>query len=288
MTASLEDPTVRMKFRTRVRTLFISDVHLGTRTAQAGQLLQFLKQYDADTIYLVGDIIDFWKVRRRPHWSQSHNDVLQKLMRRVRKGTRLIYIPGNHDESLRDYIGLQFGGIEIQRDAVHTTARGRRYLVMHGDEFDVVVRAAKWLAFLGDRGYELALWLNNPLNWVRRHLGLGFWSLSAYLKHRVKSAVAFIGAFEEAVATEAGRRGVDGIICGHIHHAADRMIGRAHYLNCGDWVESCTAIIETLDGRLRVINRLAQEEPLPRLLEILDGAGSLDAVRRAGAEAGSF
>ena len=259
MTASLEDPTVRTKFRTRVRTLFISDVHLGTRTAQTEHLLLFLAQYDADTIYLVGDIIDFWKVRRGPHWAQSHNDVLQKLMRRVRKGTRLVYIPGNHDEGLRDYVGLHFGGIEIHRDAVHTTARGRRYLVMHGDEFDVVVRAARWLALLGDRGYELALWLNNPLNWLRRHLGLGYWSLSAYLKGRVKSAVAFIGAFEEAVATEAGRRNVDGIICGHIHHAADRRIGEVHYLNCGDWVESCTAIIETLDGQLRVIQRMARD-----------------------------
>jgi UDP-2,3-diacylglucosamine pyrophosphatase LpxH len=259
MTAALEDPTVRSKYRTRVRALFISDVHLGTRTAQADRLLAFLKQYEAETIYLVGDIIDFWKVRRGPIWAQSHNDVLQKLMRRVRKGTRLVYIPGNHDEGLRDYVGLHFGGIEIQQDAVHVTAQGRRYLVMHGDEFDLVVRSAKWLAFLGDRGYELALWLNNPLNWVRRHLGLGYWSFSAYLKYRVKSAVAFIGAFEEAVATEAGRRGVDGIICGHIHHASDRMIGGAHYLNCGDWVESCTAIIETLSGSLRVVQRAAED-----------------------------
>ena len=174
MTAPLTDRTVRLKFRTRVRTLFISDLHLGTRTAQAAKLLQFLKQYEADTIYLVGDIIDFWKVRRGPHWAQSHNDVLQKLMRRARKGTRLVYIPGNHDEGLRDYCGTYLSGIEVHRDCVHTTADGRRLLVTHGDQFDVVVRAAKWLAFLGDRGYELALWLNNPLNWVRRHLGLGY------------------------------------------------------------------------------------------------------------------
>ncbi|HET6925230.1 MAG TPA: UDP-2,3-diacylglucosamine diphosphatase [Hyphomicrobiaceae bacterium] len=259
MTAPLAHETVRYKFRTRVRALFISDVHLGTRTAQAGRLLEFLKAYEADTIYLVGDIIDFWKVRRGPHWAQSHNDVLQKLLRRVRKGTRLIYIPGNHDEGLRDFIGLRFGGIEIHRDIIHTTADGRRYLVLHGDEFDVVVRVAKWLACLGDRGYELALWLNNPLNWVRRHLGLGYWSLSAYLKYRVKSAVAFIGAFEEAVATEANRRDVEGVICGHIHHAADRMLAGAHYLNCGDWVESCTAIVETLEGRLRVVACSARE-----------------------------
>src|SRR5882724_10882088 len=253
MTGALTDRTVRLKFRTRVRALFSSDLHLGTRTAQASRLLEFLKQYESDTIYLVGDIIDFWKVRRGPHWAQSHNDVLQKLMRRVRKGTRVIYVPGNHDEGLRDYVGLYFGGIEFHRDTVHTTADGRRYLVLHGDEFDVVVRAAKWLAFLGDRGYELALWLNNPLNWVRRHLGLGYWSLSAYLKNRVKQAVAFIGAFEEAVANETRRRGLDGAICGHIHHAADRMFAGTHYLNCGDWVESCTAIVETHDGQLRVI-----------------------------------
>ena len=259
MTAALMDRTVRFKFRTRVRTLFISDVHLGTRTAQAHRLLEFLKQYEADTVYLVGDIIDFWKVRRGPVWAQSHNDVLQKLMRRVRKGTRLVYIPGNHDECLRDYVGLHFGGVEIHRDLVHTTMSGQRYLVLHGDEFDVIVRAAKWLAFLGDRGYELALWLNNPLNWVRRHLGLGYWSLSAYLKYRVKSAVNFIGAFEEAVATEARRRKVDGVICGHIHHAADRRIEGAHYLNCGDWVESCTAIVETHEGELRLVDWAARE-----------------------------
>ena len=256
-----------LDFRAGVRALFISDVHLGTRTAQAAHLLELLRECEAETIYLVGDIIDFWRVRRRAHWAQSHNDVLQKLMRKVRKGARLVFIPGNHDECLRDYAGAHFGGIEIQMNAVHTTATGRRYLVMHGDEFDVVVRAAKWLAFLGDRGYEFALWLNNPLNWVRRHLGLGHWSFSAYLKYRVKSAVAFIGAFEEAVATEARRAGVDGVICGHIHHASDRRFSGIHYLNCGDWVESCTAIIETHAGELRVIRWSEQrsERPLQTL-----------------------
>jgi UDP-2,3-diacylglucosamine pyrophosphatase LpxH len=205
--------------RLHVRALFISDVHLGTRTARADLVLDLLRFCEADNIYLVGDIVDFWRVRRGPYWPQSHNDVLQKLMRKVRKGARIIFIPGNHDEGLRDYAGMQFGGIEIHRDYMHTTAQGRRYAVMHGDEFDVVVRTAKWLALLGDRGYELALWSNRPLNWVRRHLGLGYWSLSAYLKQRVKKAVAFIGAFEEAVATEARKRGVNGVICGHIHHA---------------------------------------------------------------------
>jgi len=265
MTAALTDRTVRLKFRTRVRALFISDVHLGTRTAQAPRLLQFLKQYEADTIYLVGDIIDFWRVRRGPVWPQSHNDVLQKLMRKVRKGTRLILIPGNHDEGLRDYAGMQFGGVEIHRDHVHVTARGGRYVVMHGDEFDMVVRTAKWLALLGDRGYELALWLNNPLNWARRHLGLGYWSLSACLKNRVKKAMAFIGAFEEAVAAEARRRAADGIICGHIHHAADRLFEGVHYLNCGDWVESCTAIVESHAGDLQVIHWADQVPGLRKL-----------------------
>ncbi len=237
----------------RVRTLFISDIHLGSRNAQAPQLLRFLKHLDADTIYLVGDIVDLWKIRRAPHWPQSHNDVIQKLLRKARKGTRIIFIPGNHDDALRDYCDMQFGGIEVKRTALHTTAAGKRYVVLHGDEFDIVVATAKWLAFLGDRGYELALWANIPLNWFRQRLGLGYWSLSAYLKYRVKSAVSYISAFEEAVAAEARKSGAQGVICGHIHHPADRMIGPIHYLNCGDWVESCTALIETLDGEMVVV-----------------------------------
>lgn len=238
------------------RTLFISDIHLGTRASQTDALLDFLKENDADTIYLVGDIVDFWKVRRGPHWPQSHNDVMQKLLRKARKGARIVFIPGNHDEALRDYCDQSFGGIEIKRDAIHTTADGRRYLVLHGDEFDIVVRYAKWLAFLGDRSYELALWFNQPLNWARRRWGMGFWSLSAYLKHKVKTAVNFIGEFEDALAEEAQRRNVDGVICGHIHHAADRRIGTTHYLNTGDWVESCTALAETHDGEMVLIRWL--------------------------------
>jgi UDP-2,3-diacylglucosamine pyrophosphatase LpxH len=237
----------------RHRAVFVSDVHLGTRTSQAHVFLEFLRVVEADTFYLVGDIVDFWRIRRGPHWPQAHNDVLQKLLRKVRKGSRIVFIPGNHDEGLRDFCGMHFGGIEIQRGCLHQTAAGRRYVVTHGDEFDIVVRNAKWLAFLGDRGYETALWLNNPLNWIRRNLGLGYWSFSAYLKNRVKKAVAFIGAYEEAVAGEARRQGADGVICGHIHHAADRHIDDVHYLNCGDWVESCTAIVESREGELRLI-----------------------------------
>lgn len=242
-----------MPIAQRHRTIFISDVHLGTRASQAAELLEFLKLNEADTVYLVGDIVDFWRVRRGPVWPQTHNDVLQKLMRKVRKGTRIVYIPGNHDEGLRDFCGSHFGGIEIVRQCVHETADGKQILVMHGDEFDVVVRYARWLALLGDHGYELALATNRPLNWIRRHLGLGYWSLSAFLKLRVKQAVNFIGEFEQALAAEAKRFGADGIICGHIHHAADHDIEGVRYLNCGDWVESCTALVESYSGEIRVV-----------------------------------
>jgi UDP-2,3-diacylglucosamine pyrophosphatase LpxH len=235
------------------RTIFISDTHLGTRAAQTSALLDFLKHAECETLYLVGDIVDFWKVRRGPHWPQSHNDVLQKILRKARKGTRVIFIPGNHDEALRSYCGMTFGGIEIKRDDVHVGANGKKYAILHGDEFDIVVRYARWLAFLGDRSYEAALALNAPLNWARRQLGLGYWSLSAYLKHRVKTAVNFIGEFEDALAAEAGRRGAQGLICGHIHHANERDVHGVHYLNSGDWVESCTAVCERHDGVFEIL-----------------------------------
>lgn len=240
----------------KYRTLFISDVHLGTRSSQAEMLLDFLRETDAETIYLVGDIVDFWRIRRGAIWPQSHNDVLQKLLRKVRKGTRIVFIPGNHDDGLRQYCGQRFGGIEIERQAIHETADGKRYLVIHGDEFDVVVRYAQWLAFLGDRGYEFALWLNWPLNFFRRRAGYGYWSLSSYLKQSIKTAVNFIGEFEKNLSEEASRRNVDGVICGHIHHAASRQFGDTHYLNTGDWVESCTAIGEREDGQFEMVHWL--------------------------------
>jgi UDP-2,3-diacylglucosamine pyrophosphatase LpxH len=235
------------------RAIFISDVHLGMRSCQAPALLDFLKHIECEVLYLVGDIVDFWKFRRGPHWPQSHNDVLQKLLRKARKGTRVVFIPGNHDDGLRDYAGMNFGGIELRRDALHVGANGKRYLVLHGDEFDIVVRYARWLAFLGDRSYDVALALNVPLNFVRRMLGLGHWSLAAFLKLKVKSAVNYIGEFEEALSTEARRRDAQGLICGHIHHANQRMIDGIHYLNCGDWVENCTAIAERFDGTFEII-----------------------------------
>ncbi len=245
---------------TSYRAVFVSDVHLGTRSAQAAELLEFLRSVETQTLYLVGDIIDFWKVRRGPHWPQSHNDVLQKILRKARKGTRVVFIPGNHDDGIRDVCGMDFGGIEVRRDAIHQTACGKKYLVLHGDEFDIITRYARWLAFLGDRSYEVALALNAPLNWARRLYGLDYWSLSNFLKQRVKSAVNFIGEFEVALAAEARRRGVDGLICGHIHHANIRMIDGIHYLNAGDWVESCTAIAERHDGTLELI-RWLKEKP---------------------------
>jgi len=256
------------------RAVFISDVHLGMRNSQAPALLEFLKSVECETLYLVGDIIDFWKFRRGPHWPQSHNDVLQKLLRKARKGTRIVFIPGNHDDGLRDYTGMNFGGVELRRDAIHEGANGKRYLILHGDEFDVVVRYARWLAFLGDQSYDAALALNVPLNFVRRVFGLGHWSLSAFLKLKVKSAVNYIGEFEDALAGEARRRDAAGLICGHIHHANDRMIDGIHYLNCGDWVESCTAIAEHFDGRFEILRwkvevgrRATQAVPSARLIE---------------------
>ncbi len=246
------------------RTLFVSDLHLGARACQAEAFLDFLRYYDADTIYLVGDIIDFWSVRRNPLWLQSHNDVLQKLLRKARKGTKIVFIPGNHDDGVRSYCGMSFGAIEIHHDIVHVAADGQCFLVMHGDEFDVIVRYARWLAFLGDRSYEFALWCNHPLNIVRRWLGFGYWSLSNYLKLRVKTAVNFIGEFEQAISAEAKRRNVEGVICGHIHHMADRMIDGVRYINCGDWVESCTAIAEDFDGKLSQISWLPGTVEAPR------------------------
>jgi UDP-2,3-diacylglucosamine pyrophosphatase LpxH len=235
------------------RTLFISDVHLGTKGCQADLLLDFLKRCDADTYYLVGDIVDFWRIKRTPHWPQSHNDVVQKLLRLVRKGSRFVYIPGNHDEDLRAYCGQHFGGVEFKLNDIHVTAKGRRFLVTHGDEFDVVISYVKWLAFLGDWAYGVAVGMNTSFNKVRRAFGKPNWSLSAYLKHKVKTAVNYIGDFESALAGEARRHNAEGVICGHIHFAAMREIEGVSYINCGDWMESATAVAETHDGTFEII-----------------------------------
>ncbi|MEX0808297.1 MAG: UDP-2,3-diacylglucosamine diphosphatase [Dongiaceae bacterium] len=238
----------------RYRTIFISDIHLGTRGCKAEFLLDFLRTTESDYLYLVGDIIDCWRLRRAWFWRQSHNDVVQKLLRKARKGTKVIYVPGNHDEALRDYVDLQFGGVLVLSEAIHEMADGKRFLVIHGDQFDGIVRYAKWLAFLGDRAYNLMLAANHWFNHARQRLGYGYWSLSAYLKQRVKDAVRYIDDYETAVADEARRRGVDGVICGHIHKAEMRRIDNILYCNDGDWVESCTALVEHFDGRLEIID----------------------------------
>ncbi len=236
------------------RAVFISDVHLGTPGCQAHALLDFLRSHPSDCLYLVGDIVDGWQLRRRWYWPQSHNDVVQKLLRRARKGCRVVFVPGNHDEFARAFIGHQFGGIEVMDDAVHTTADGRTLWVTHGDYFDGVVQCAKWLAYLGDNLYELTLKLNRYLNSLRARFGLPYWSLSAYFKHKVKTALNYVTDFEVAVAHEAKRRGHQGVVCGHIHRAEMREINGTLYCNDGDWVESRTALVEHRDGRLELVH----------------------------------
>src|ERR1700726_4759715 len=238
----------------RYRTIWISDLHLGTRGCKAEFLLDFLKYTEAETIYLVGDIIDCWRLKKSWYWPQAHNDVIQKVLRKVRKGTRVIYVPGNHDEWLRDFTQLQFGGVEVVEDAIHVAADGRRLLVIHGDAFDAVVMHARWLALLGDGAYTATLWLNRYFNTARRRLGYPYWSLSAYLKRRGKNAMQYIGSFSPPVVGETRRPGGEGVVCGHIHHAELREIGGILYCNSGDWVESCTALVEHFDGRLELID----------------------------------
>jgi UDP-2,3-diacylglucosamine pyrophosphatase LpxH len=240
--------------RLRFRAIWISDTHLGTPGCQAGHLLEFLRRTESEYLYLVGDIIDSWQMRRRWYWHQLHNDVVQKVLRKARKGSAVVYVPGNHDEGARHYLGLAFGGIAIREEAVHTTARGKRLLVTHGDLFDGVVQCARWLALLGDVLYTLALKLNRHFNALRARLGLPYWSLSQFLKHKVKNAVSYIVTFEEALAREARRRGFDGVVCGHIHKAEIRDIDGILYCNDGDWVESLTALVETVDGELRIVH----------------------------------
>lgn len=238
---------------TLYRTIWISDVHLGTRAAKAAALLDFLQNVSAEQYYLNGDIFDGWRMRRGAYWDKYHNALLMTFLQRANDGAKIIFIPGNHDEVLRDFIGLELNSIILQRDAVHTLADGRQMLVMHGDEFDLVVRNFKFLARLGAGAYGLAMLLNFPLNFIRRTLNLPYWSLSAYLKNKVKGAVELAGHFEQAVVREATERGVQGIICGHTHNPHLRTIGEIEYCNIGDWVESCSALVEHADGRLEII-----------------------------------
>jgi UDP-2,3-diacylglucosamine pyrophosphatase LpxH len=236
----------------RVRTIWISDVHLGTRASSAAMLLDFLREYDCEKLYIVGDLIDIWAMRRGAYWPQQHNDVIQKILRKARKDTRVIYIPGNHDEMIGSFLG-HYGNISIEKHAIHRTANGERILIVHGHELDTVVQNVRWLAFAGDVAYEFLLSLNPLVNFIRRRFGLGYWSLSAYAKQRVKNAVSFIGKFEEAVAKYAERFRVDAVLCGHIHSASIRRFGKVGYYNCGDWVETCSALVEHHDGSIEII-----------------------------------
>jgi UDP-2,3-diacylglucosamine pyrophosphatase LpxH len=271
----------------RVRTVWISDLHLGTPGCQAVALLGFLRDVQCQTLYLVGDIIDGWQLRRTWYWPQSHNDVVQKLLRKARKGTRVVFVPGNHDEFARRYVTHTFGGIEVVDDCMHVTADGRRLWITHGDLFDGVIQCAKWLAYVGDAAYEFTLNVNRWFNRARARLGLPYWSLSRYLKHKVKRAVSYIDDFEAAVAREARRRGADGVVCGHIHHAEMRDIDGTLYCNDGDWVESLTALVEHDDGRLEIIDRSAMAvtvrepalepmaQPVPAPAPALDAAEAM-------------
>ena len=242
----------------RVRTAWISDLHLGTPGCQAVPLLDFLRDLDCETLYLVGDIIDGWQLRRSWYWPQAHNDVVQKLLRKARKGTRVIFVPGNHDEFARKYVAHNFGGVDVMDECLHVTADGKRLWVTHGDLYDGVVQHARWLAIMGDVAYEFTLKVNRWFNHWRAKLGLPYWSLSKYLKHKVKRAVAFIDDYESAVAREAKKRGAHGVVCGHIHHAEIREIDGVLYCNDGDWVESLTALVEHHDGRLEIIDRSSE------------------------------
>jgi len=235
------------------RTIFISDVHLGTRGCKAELLLDFLQKNSSQTLYLIGDIVDGWQLKRRWFWPESHSEVVHEILRKVDEGTRVIFVPGNHDEFLRGFCGRNYAGIEVVRETVHETGDGKRLLVLHGDQFDGVIEFAKWLAHLGSWAYDKVLAANEVMHAVRRAFGLPYWSLSNWLKHAVKDAVEYVCRFEEVVARAAASRGLDGVVCGHIHQAAMRRIGDVLYLNDGDWVESCTALVEDANGHLEIV-----------------------------------
>ncbi|HWB60360.1 MAG TPA: UDP-2,3-diacylglucosamine diphosphatase [Chthoniobacteraceae bacterium] len=249
----------------RYRTAWISDLHLGTRGCNAEALLYFLRDYEFETLYLVGDLIDIWQLRRGIYWPQSHSDVIQKILRKGRKGTHIIYIPGNHDEFVSGFFGA-YGNIMVEKQAIHETADKRRLLIMHGHELDTVVQNIKWLAYVGDFGYQLLLKLNRPVNFVRKLFGREYWSLSAYVKKSVKNAVSFIGQFEEAIVRYSKEYKVDGVVCGHIHSPVIRKIENVDYYNSGDWVESCSVLLEDYEGKISLLTNVqppATEEGTP-------------------------
>jgi UDP-2,3-diacylglucosamine pyrophosphatase LpxH len=268
---------------TRVRSIFLSDIHLGTRACQAQRLLDFLREYDSEHLFLVGDIVDFWAMGRRGvYWSSAMNTFVQKVLKRARHGVEVVLVPGNHDELLREHVDATFGDIRVHREYLHTAADGKRYVLLHGDEFDVVTRYHKWLAILGDHTYAFLVRVNVMLSWLRRHLGVsGYWSLAGYAKRKVKTAVSFIYDFEDSVVRDVKSRGCDGVICGHIHAATIKQIEGVTYINCGDWVDSCTAIVEHFDGRMELIEwgATAPAAALPAQAELPIGRPEPGAAR---------
>lgn len=238
----------------RYRSIFISDIHLGSKGCKAENLLDFLNHVESDYLYLVGDIVDGWRLRKRWFWPAEHDAILRSLVERARRGTEVVYLPGNHDEALRRLIGQTFAGVKVVHEAIHETVDGKRMLVVHGDVFDSVVRDMRWLALAGSVAYETALALNNGFNAVRRLLGYGYWSISGFLKDQVKAAVRYVDAYEQKLAAAAAERAVCGVICGHVHKPEMRRIGGVLYVNDGDWVENCSALVEHHDGHLELLN----------------------------------
>lgn len=267
--------------RRKFRTIWISDIHLGTKGCNAAMLIDFLDHTDSETMYLVGDIIDGWRLKKKFYWPPEHNDIVWRVLKRAHRGTRIVYIPGNHDEMVRPFCGMNFGGVEIKRADVHTTADERRLLVLHGDEFDTIMLAHRWLAFVGDALYHVMMGLNGWVNAVRNGLGLPYWSLSKAAKHKVKNAVEFISKYEEVVARAASERGVDGVVCGHIHTAEMRDFDGIAYYNDGDWVEGCNALVEHFDGTMEILHwpdEIAKREPLTEPAQEPDEAATLEAA----------
>lgn len=244
------------------RSIWISDVHLGTRGSKAKELLEFFSYNDSEYLYLVGDIIDGWRITKKWYWPQDHNDVIQKLLRKARKGTKIIFIPGNHDEGARHFIGFTFGLIKIKNQAFHWTLKKKKLWITHGDLFDTVIQHARWLAYVGDNAYTFLLWINVQFNKIRSLFNLPYWSLSKYVKLKVKKAVSFINAFETLMVKEAKRRGCDGVICGHIHKSELKIIDGFIYANDGDWVESLTALVEHNDGKLEIVDWIEMKKNL--------------------------
>ena len=236
------------------RTIWLSDIHLGDRHCKADYLLEFLGAIRCETLFLVGDIVDLWSLSNRWHWPAQHSAVLRRLMELADGGTRVVYVPGNHDEPIRDFVGNAFGKIAIERQAVHLSASGKRLLITHGDEFESWIRCSVFTRLLGCASYEALLRLNRAYNRWRSWHGKPYWSLATYVKHRVANARRAIDSFEQAASAHARERDFDGIVCGHIHHPSQREIDGILYCNDGDWVENCTALAETAAGALELLH----------------------------------